>query len=97
VSRKPAAPKRSTRTATAISATVQPLSLEEIALYKQLPSLTVEQIGRILQKTPKQVQEMTRARAARPLPVFRSGRTLSSTYEKIQQWIDEGFKERAAA
>jgi len=90
------APKRSTRTATAISATVQPLSLEEIALYKHLPSLTVEQIGRMLQKTTKQVQEMTRARAARPLPVFRSGRTLSSTYSKIQEWIDDGFKERAA-
>ena len=96
MSRKPVAPKRSTRTATAIFATVQPLSLEEITLYKQLPSLTVEQIGRMLQKTPKQVQEMTRSRAARPLPVFRSGRTLSSTYAKIQEWIDEGFKERAA-
>jgi hypothetical protein len=94
--RKPAAPKRRTRTATAISATVQPLSLEEIVLYKQLPSLTVEQIGRMLQKTPKQVQEMTRARAARPLPVFRSGRTLSSTYEKIQRWIENGFTARAA-
>jgi hypothetical protein len=96
MSRKPAAPKRSTRTATTISTTVQPLSLEEIVLYKQLPSLTIEQIGRVLQKTPKQVQEMTRARAARPLPVFRSGRTLSSTYAKIQDWIDDGFKERAA-
>jgi hypothetical protein len=94
--RKPAVPKRRTRIATAISATVQPLSLEEIVLYKQLPSLTVEQIGRMLQKTPKQVQEMTRARAARPLPVFRSGRTLSSTYVKIQQWIEDGFTARAA-
>ena len=96
MARKPAS-KRSTRTAVAVFSTVQPLSLDEIVLYKQLPSLTVEQIGRMLQKTPKQVQEMTRARAARPLPVFRSGRTLSSTYAKIQEWIDEGFKERAAA
>ncbi len=75
----------------------QPLSLEEIALYKQLPSLTLEQIARILQKTTAQVHEMSRARAARPLPVFRSGRTTCSTWAKIQTWIDEGFEERKAA
>lgn len=74
----------------------QPLSLEEIALYKQLPSLTLEQIARMLQKTTAQVHEMSRARAARPLPVFRSGRTICSTWAKIQAWIDEGFAERAA-
>lgn len=77
-------------------ATVAPLSMEEIAVFRQLPSLTMEQVGRMLQKTPAQVLEMTRARAARPLPVFRSGRTLSSTYQKIQEWIDAGFALRAA-
>jgi hypothetical protein len=84
------------RTATAVSQTVAPLSLEEVTLYKQLPALTMEQIGRMLQKTSQQVLELTRARAARPLPVFRSGRTLSSTYARIQQWIENGFAERAA-
>ena len=74
-----------------------PLTSEEIALYKQLPALTLEQVGRILQKrTVEQVYEMTRSRAARPLPVFRSGKELRSTWAKIQDWIDEGFEERAA-
>src|SRR5216683_4987839 len=76
---------------------IDPLTLEEIALYKQLPALTLEQVGRILQKrTVEQVYEMTRRRASRPLPVFRSGKELRSSWTKIQQWIDEGFEERAA-
>ena len=75
----------------------EPLTAEEIALYKQLPALTLEQVGRILQKrTVEQVYEMTRRRASRPLPVFKSGKELRSTWTKIQQWIDEGFEERAA-
>ncbi len=75
----------------------EPLTSEEIGLYKQLPALTLEQIGRILQKrTVEQVYEMTRRRASRPLPVFRSGKELRSSWTKIQQWIDEGFEERAA-
>ena len=75
----------------------EPLTPEEIVLYKQLPALTLEQVGRILQKrTVEQVYEMTRARAARPLPVFRSGKELRSTWAKIQQWIEDGFAERAA-
>jgi len=47
-------------------------------------------------RTVEQVYEMTRARAARPLPVFRSGKELRSTWGKIQEWIEEGFAERAA-
>jgi hypothetical protein len=75
----------------------EPLTPEEVALYKQLPALTLEQIGRILQKkTVRQVYEMTRSRAARPLPVFRSGKELCSAWDKIQRWIEEGFEERAA-
>jgi hypothetical protein len=75
----------------------EPLTPEEIVLYKQLPALTLEQVGRILQKrTVEQVYEMTRVRAARPLPVFRSGKELRSTWAKIQQWIEDGFAERAA-
>ena len=74
-----------------------PLTSEEIVLYKQLPTLTLEQIGRILQKrTVEQVYEMTRSRAARPLPVFKSGKELRSSWAKIQEWIDKGFEERAA-
>ena len=88
--------KKKSRPATEITATIQPLTLAEIELYKQLPALTLEQIARVLQKTVGQVHEMTRRRAAHPLPVFRSGRTLSSTYAKIQQWINEGFERRAA-
>jgi hypothetical protein len=75
----------------------QPLSLEEITLFKQLPVLTLEQVGRVLQKTTDQVHEMSRSRAARPLPVFRAGRSIASTWAKIQGWIDEGFAERKAA
>lgn len=78
-------------------ATPKPLSLEEIALYKQLPLLTMEQIARVLQKPLNQVYEMSRRRASRPLPVFRSGKTLCSTWMKIQTWIDEGFAARKAA
>jgi hypothetical protein len=75
----------------------EPLTSDEIGLYKQLPALTLEQVGRILQKrTVEQVYEMTRARAARPLPVFKSGKELRSTWAKIQEWIEEGFAERAA-
>jgi hypothetical protein len=82
----------------AILISTEPLTSEEIVLYKQLPALTLEQIGRVLQKrTVRQVYEMTRSRAARPLPVFRSGKELCSTWEKIQEWIAEGFEERAAA
>jgi len=74
-----------------------PLTVEDIALYKQLPALTLEQVGRILQKrTVEQVYEMTRSRASRPLPVFRSGKELRSSWAKIQEWIDEGFEERVA-
>jgi hypothetical protein len=76
---------------------LEPLTLEEIALYKQLPVLTLEQIGRVLQKPIKQVYEMSRSRARRPLPVFRAGRSIASTWTKIQAWIDEGFAERKAA
>jgi hypothetical protein len=75
----------------------QPLSLEEIALFKQLPVLNLGQISRVLQKTPAQVHEMSRARASRPLPVFRAGRSIASTWAKIQAWIEEGFAERRAA
>src|SRR5260370_21934248 len=72
----------------------EPLTSEEISVYKQLPALTLEQVGRILQKrTVRQVYEMTRSRAARPLPVFRSGKELCSTWTKIQAWIDKGFEE----
>ena len=92
----PVTRRRKSRPATEIAATTQPLTLAEIALYKELPALTLEQIARVLQKTVGQVHEMTRRRAARPLPVFRSGRTLSSTYAKIQEWINAGFEDRAA-
>jgi hypothetical protein len=64
-------------------------------LYKALPVLTLEQISRVLQKPIANVYEMSRARAQRPLPVFKSGKTLCSTWAKIQQWIDEGFAEKA--
>jgi len=75
---------------------ITPLTLEEIALYERLPVLTLEQIARVLQRTPEQVYEMSRARAKRPLPVFRSGKVLCSTWSKIQEWVEEGFEERAA-
>ena len=74
-----------------------PLTPEEIAHYKQLPVLNLEQIGRMLQKTPAQVHEMSRKRAARPLPVFKNGRELGSTYARIEKWINEGFEQRKAA
>jgi hypothetical protein len=73
-----------------------PLSLDEIALFKQLPVLTLEQVARVLQKPTKQVYEISRTRAKRPLPVFKAGKSLCSTWQKIQQWIDEGFAEKAA-
>jgi hypothetical protein len=76
---------------------ITPLTAEEIALFQRLPVLTLEQIGRVLQKTPAQVYELARSRARHPLPVFRSGKTLYSTWAKIQAWIDEGFEERKAA
>jgi hypothetical protein len=75
----------------------EPLGLEEISLYQKLPVLTLEQIARVLQKTTAQVHEMSRARATRPLPVFRSGKTLCSTWQKIQQWVEEGFADHRAA
>jgi hypothetical protein len=73
-----------------------PLSLHEIALFKQLPVLTLDQIARVLQKPTSQVYEMSRTRANRPLPVFKCGKNLCSTWVKIQQWIDEGFTAKAA-
>ncbi|PYR96674.1 MAG: hypothetical protein DMG58_23515 [Acidobacteria bacterium] len=95
VAMPPATAKSKKKSITLVS--TEPLTSEEIALYKQLPALTLEQVGRILQKrTVEQVYEMTRARAARPLPVFRSGKELRSTWGKIQEWIEEGFAERAA-
>ena len=78
------------------SKTPVPLTPEEIAHYKQLPVLNLEQIGRMLQKTPAQVHEMSRKRAARPLPVFKNGRELGSTYARIERWINEGFERKAA-
>jgi hypothetical protein len=74
-----------------------PLTLEEINQYKLLPALNLEQIARMLQKTTPQVHEMSRKRALRPLPVFKSGRQIFSTWTRIQQWIDEGFEKRKAA
>ena len=76
---------------------VVPLSPEEISHYKQLPALSLEQVARMLLKTPAQVHEMSRKRALRPLPVFKSGREIFSTWAKIQTWIDEGFEQRKAA
>jgi hypothetical protein len=73
------------------------LSSEEINHYKQLPVLNLEQIARMLQKTPAQVHEMSRKRAIRPLPVFKSGQEIFSTWARIQTWIDEGFEQRKAA
>jgi hypothetical protein len=72
-----------------------PLALEEINQYKQLPALSLDQIARMLQKTPAQVHEMSRKRAIRPLPVFKSGREIFSTWGRIQGWIDEGFEQRS--
>jgi hypothetical protein len=74
-----------------------PLTPEEIHQYKQLPALNLEQIAKMLQKTPAQVHEMSRKRALRPLPVFKSGREIFSTWARIQSWIDEGFEQRKAA
>lgn len=74
----------------------KPLTLEEIALFKELPVLTLEQISRVLQKPGKKVYEMSRARAKRPLPVFKSGKSQCSTWAKIQEWIEGGFAEKAA-
>jgi hypothetical protein len=73
---------------------VAPLTPEEINQYKQLPALNLVQIAKMLQKTPAQVHEMSRKRAMRPLPVFKSGREIFSTWARIQQWIDEGFEWR---
>jgi hypothetical protein len=89
--------RKKQRLAVVPPATPKPLSLEEIVLYKQLPLLTMEQIARVLQKPLNQVYEMSRRRASRPLPVFRSGKALCSTWERIQAWIDEGFAARKAA
>jgi hypothetical protein len=89
--------RKKQRLAVVLPLTPKPLSLEEIVLYKQLPLLTMEQIARVLQKPPNQVYEMSRRRASRPLPVFRSGKTLCSTWVKIQAWIDDGFAARKAA
>jgi hypothetical protein len=72
------------------------LTLEDIALFKQLPVLTLnlEQIGRVLQKPIEKIYELSHARASRPLPVFKSGKSLCSTWSKIQQWIEDGFAKR---
>jgi hypothetical protein len=72
-----------------------PLSLAEIALFKELPALTLEQIARVLQKPIKHVYEISRKRANRPLPVLKVGKHLYSTWPKIEQWIADGFAERA--
>ena len=91
------APKRkSRRKNSSVVEIPKPLTLEEITLFERLPVLTLEQIARVLQRTPEQVYEISRSRAKRPLPVFRSGKVLCSTWAKIQAWIDEGFEERAA-
>ncbi len=74
----------------------KPLTPDEVSQFKQLPVLTPEQIGRVLQKTIKQVYEMSRARAKRPLPVFKSGNTIGSTWDRIIVWRDARFAERAA-
>jgi hypothetical protein len=71
-----------------------PLTLDEIALFKELPILTVGQIARVLQKPIPKIYEMSRARCSRPLPVFKSGKTLCSTWERIVEWREKGFKER---
>lgn len=72
------------------------LTLADIELYKQLPVLTMVQIARVLQKPIATVYEISRSRAKRPLPVFKSGRDLCSTWAKIQEWVHDGFAERAA-
>jgi hypothetical protein len=73
-----------------------PLTLDEIRLFKELPALTLDQIARVLQKPIKHVYEISRKRANRPLPVVRVGKSLYSTYPKIEQWIADGFAERGA-
>jgi hypothetical protein len=88
--------KRISRRKRSLEVFPEPLTLEEINLFQRLPVLTIEQIARVLQKTPEQVYGMSRARAKRPLPVFRSGKVLCSTWAKIQAWVEEGFEERAA-
>ena len=79
------------------SLAISPLTSDEVAQYKLLPALNLEQIARMLQKSTPQVHEMSRKRALRPLPVFKSGRQIFSTWARIQQWIDEGFEKRKAA
>ena len=75
----------------------KPLTLEDIALFERLPALNLEQIGRVLQKTTKEVYEITRTRTKRPLPTFKVGKTVCSTWTKIIAWRDAGFAEREAA
>jgi len=87
-------PRKSRKSQNPVTEMPRPLALEEIALFKQLPVLNKEQISRMLQRTIKQISEMTRSRAKRPLPVFKSGKDLYSTWVKLQQWIDEGLAER---
>ena len=79
------------------SLAISPLTPEEIHQYKLLPALNLQQIARMLQKSTTQIHEMSRKRALRPLPVFKSGREIFSTWAHIQQWIDEGFEKRKAA
>jgi hypothetical protein len=81
----------------AVPAPPAPLTADEINQYKLLPALNLEQIARMLQKSTAQIHEMSRKRALRPLPVFKSGREIFSTWARIQQWIDEGFEKRKAA
>jgi hypothetical protein len=69
----------------------KPLTIEEIEQLKGLPVLNVEQIARVLQKDVPTIYEMSRKRARRPLPVFRNGRELGSTWARLQRWIEEGF------
>jgi len=73
-----------------------PLTPDEVTQLQLLPLLTLEQIGRVLQKPVEQVREITRTRAKRPIPTLKVGKNLCSTWAKLQQWIEEGFTERAA-
>jgi hypothetical protein len=73
-----------------------PLTHEEIALFQALPILTLEQVARVLHKPVPEVYEMSRSRAKRPLPVFRCGKPLCSTWAAIQKWVEDGLRGRAA-
>ena len=74
----------SAKKAVAVPAVVAPIQPEDI--------LTLQEVADRLKFSTRQVYELTRQRAKRPLPMYRAGKRLLFNWLDVSTWLREGSR-----